>query len=126
MNPEVTKFLDELNHPFRETIEELRKIILGTRSDMEENIKWNGPNYKVKDNVRVSIKVHPAKSLHLIFHIGSKIKAEPKERLLSEDYNLLTWKSYDRAVLGFRDKEDFIKAKPHLSELITNWFNATI
>ena len=126
MNPEVTKFLDELNHPFRETIEELRKIILGTRSDMEENIKWNGPNYKVKDNDRVSIKVHPAKSLHLNFHIGSKIKAEPKERLLSEDYNLLTWKSNDRAVLGFRDKEDFIKAKPHLSELITNWFNATI
>ena len=126
MNPEVTKFLDELNHPFRETIEELRKIILGTRSDMEENIKWNGPNYKVKDNDRVSIKVHPAKSLHLIFQIGSKIKAEPKERLLSEDYNLLTWKSNDRAVLGFRDKEDFIKAKPHLSELITNWFNATI
>ena len=126
MNPEVTKFLDELNHPFLETIEEFSKIILGTRSDMEENIKWNGPNYKVKDNDRVSIKVHPAKSLHLIFHIGSKIKAEPKERLLSEDYNLLTWKSNDRAVLGFRDKEDFIKAKPHLSELITNWFNATI
>lgn len=126
MNPEVTKFLDELNHPFRETIEELRKIILGTRNDIEENIKWNGPNYKVKDNDRVSVKVHPAKSLHLIFHIGAKIKAEPKERLLSEDYNLLTWKSNDRAVLGFKDQADFIKAKPHLAELITKWFSATI
>ena len=126
MNPDVTKFLDELDHPFREIIEELRKIILGTRNDMEENIKWNGPNYKVKDNDRVSVKVHPAKSLSIIFHIGSKVKAEPKERLLSEDYNLLTWKSNDRAVLNFNDQADFIKAKPYLAELVTNWFNATI
>ena len=126
MNPEVTKFLDELNHPFRETIEELRKLILGTRSDVEENIKWNGPNYKVQGHDRVSVKVHPAKSLHLIFHIGAKVQAEPKERLLAEDYGLLTWKSNDRAVLGFRNEADFSKAKPHLAELVTNWFTATL
>jgi hypothetical protein len=106
MNPEVTKFLDGLNHPFRETIEELRKLILATRSDIEENIKWNGPNYKVRDNDRVSVKVLPAKSLHVIFHIGAKVQAEPKDRLLSEDYNLLTWKSNDRAVLAIRDRFD--------------------
>jgi hypothetical protein len=126
MNPEVTKFLDELNHPFRETIEELRNIILGTRSDVEENIKWNGPNYKIQDKDRVSVKVHPARSLHLIFHIGSKVQAEPKERLLSEDHNLLTWKSNDRAVLEFKDQADFIKARPYLAGLVTNWFKATI
>ena len=126
MNPEVTKFLDELNHPFRGTIEELRKIILGTRIDIEENIKWNGPNYKVNDNDRVSVKVHPASSLSLIFHIGAKIKAEPEERLLSKDYDLLTWKSNDRAILNFKDQKDFIKAKPHLNELVTNWFNAAL
>jgi hypothetical protein len=126
MNPEVTKFLNELNHPFRETIEELRNIILATRSDIEENIKWNGPNYRVGDNDRVSVKVLPAKSLHVIFHIGAKVQAEPKDRLLSEDYHLLTWKSNDRAVLAIKDEADLIKAKPYLAELVTKWFNATI
>lgn len=126
MNPQVTTFLDELNHPFREDIEALRQLILGTREDIEENIKWNGPNYRVQDQDRVSMKVLPAKSFHLIFHIGAKVKAEPEQRLLSEDYKLLTWKSNDRAVLDFKNKADFEKARPHLAELVRNWFNVTL
>jgi len=126
MNPQVTTFLDELNHPFREDIEALRQLILGTREDIEENIKWNGPNYRVQDQDRVSMKVLPAKSFHLIFHIGAKVKAEPEQRLLSEDYKLLTWKSNDRAVLDFKNKADFEKARPHLAELVRNWFSITL
>jgi hypothetical protein len=126
MNPEVTEFLDELNHPFRQELEELRKMILGVREDVEENIKWNGPNYKVGEHDRVSVKVNPAKSFHLIFHIGAKVKAEPETRLLSEDYGLLTWKSNDRAVVQFKDKAGFVKAKPHLPELVKNWFTVTL
>jgi hypothetical protein len=126
MNPVVTTFLDELNHPFRELIEELRKIVLATRNDLEENIKWNGPNYRVEENDRVSIKVLPAKSVYLIFHCGAKVQAEPKARLLKEDYGLLTWKSNDRAVIGFTKEADFLKAKPHLAELVKNWLNVTL
>jgi hypothetical protein len=126
MNPEVTRFLDELNHPFRQEIEELRQIILDAREDIEENIKWNGPNYKVKDQDRLSVKVQPTKSFHLIFHIGAKVKAEPERRLLSEDYNLLTWKSNDRAVLDFKSEADFLKARLHLPELVKNWFTVTL
>lgn len=126
MNPEVTQFLDALNHPFRQDIEAVRKIIFDVREDLTENIKWNGPNYRVGDEDRVSMKVLPAKSFYLIFHIGAKVKAEPKERLLSEDYKLLTWKSNDRAVLDFKTPADFEKAKPYLSQLVKNWFNATL
>ena len=49
LNSAVTKFLDELNHPFREEIELLREIILSAETGLDENIKWNGPNYSIQD-----------------------------------------------------------------------------
>ena len=45
LNSEVTNFLNELNHPFRNEIEQLRNCILSANSKLTENIKWNGPNY---------------------------------------------------------------------------------
>lgn len=47
LNKEVTRFLDELRHPLREEIEALRLVILEASALLEENIKWNGPNYSV-------------------------------------------------------------------------------
>ncbi len=125
MNPEVSHFLDELNHPLRDLIEELRSIILESRDDIRENIKWNGPNYTIMGYDRLSLKILPVKSLHLVFHRGVKVQAEPAERLLSEDYGLLTWKSNDRAVLLIKDRADLTKAKTHLPKLLANWFEAT-
>jgi uncharacterized protein YdhG (YjbR/CyaY superfamily) len=45
LNKEVTQFLDNLNHPLRKEIEELRQIVLNSENELTENIKWNGPNY---------------------------------------------------------------------------------
>ena len=47
LNKDVTRFLNELDHPLREEIETLRQIILEASALLEENIKWNGPNYSV-------------------------------------------------------------------------------
>lgn len=44
-NPEVSKMLDALDHPLRTEIEFLRSILLETGEEIQENIKWNGPNY---------------------------------------------------------------------------------
>jgi hypothetical protein len=126
MNKEVTRFLDELTHPFRQQIDQLRAIILGVSSDIEENIKWNGPNYTVGGQDRITIRVNPAKTMDLILHKGAKTQAEPEKKLLREDYGLLTWKSNDRAIARFADAASFEKAKPHLAEIVKNWLEATL
>jgi len=38
LNSEVTDFLDELNHPFRKEIAQLRNCILTANQDLTENI----------------------------------------------------------------------------------------
>lgn len=125
MNKEVTEFLDKLDHPFRKEIEELRAMILESYPGMEEDIKWNGPNYKVNGGDRVSIKVNPPVSFHLILHRGAKVLEEPREKLLKEDHGLLNWKANDRAVATFKDSSSFNKARGHIKAIVENWLRQT-
>ena len=79
-NSEVTNFLDGQSHPLRENIEMLREIILGSNSEISENIKWNGPNYCFEEQDRISMRINPPKQLQLIFHRGAKKIAQPAGR----------------------------------------------
>ena len=74
LNHKVTKFLDGLSHPFRKEIEQLRLYILSGDIRLEENIKWNGPNYYLYNNDRITMRIHPPKQIQLIFHRGAKVQ----------------------------------------------------
>lgn len=90
MNSEVTKFLNDLNHPFRAEIEQLRRYILAADSRLSENIKWNGPNYSINDDDRITMKIHPPRQVQLIFHRGAKKKEQPQSRIIEDTAGLLT------------------------------------
>ena len=125
MNKEVSEFLDNLNHPFRVEIEALREIILNAHPNINENIKWNGPNYTVNGHDRVTIKVNPTKSFHLILHTGAKVQEQPAKKILENDYGILIWKSNDRAIADFKKAGDFNKVSTQLAEIVTNWLERT-
>ncbi|RYY19262.1 MAG: DUF1801 domain-containing protein, partial [Chitinophagaceae bacterium] len=125
-NKEVTDFLDNIMHPFRQEIQQLREIILSTGPDIKENIKWNGPNYTLNGQDRITIKVNPPKSFHLILHTGAKVQAQPANRLVEKDHGILNWKSNDRAIADFKKPGDFEKSSPYLSEIIKKWLDASI
>jgi hypothetical protein len=73
LNNQVSLFLDELNHPFRGEIDYLRNSILSAQPELNENIKWNGPNYSIGEEDRVTMRVQPLKmQVQLIFHRGAK------------------------------------------------------
>ncbi|WP_276371227.1 DUF1801 domain-containing protein [Chryseolinea sp. H1M3-3] len=78
LNGAVTKFLDELQHPLRDQIEQLRKSILSANSGLTENIKWNGPNYGFHGEDRITMRIHPPRQIQLIFHCGAKVQEQPK------------------------------------------------
>lgn len=121
MNCEVNQFLDQLNHPLRKEIEQLRKYILSAKSGSEENIKWNGPNYTFNGEDRITMKIHPPKNVQLIFHRGAKILEMPKEKLIIDYSGLLTWKTNDRAVATFVTLEEIVSNKEALQKIICEW-----
>nr|WKN37778.1 DUF1801 domain-containing protein [Tunicatimonas sp. TK19036] len=125
LNDEVTKFLDALNHPFREEIEQLRVIILEAARGLTENIKWNGPNYCFDNDDRITMKIQPPKQIQLIFHRGAKVQKQPQHKLIKEDTGLLTWKENDRAVATFKKSEDIKNHGLALTKIVQEWIEAT-
>lgn len=126
LNNEVTQFLDNLKHPFRQEIEQLRLFILGAATALTENIKWNGPNYAVNQEDRITMRIQPPTQVQLIFHRGAKKQEQPKNRLIQDDSKLLTWKENDRAVVTFKNIEDIENSKSDLIKIVHDWISATI
>ena len=124
INPVVSIFLDEQNHPLRKEIELLRQTILSANKYLSENIKWKGPNYCLDKEDRITIKIQPPKNIQLIFHCGAKVKEQPKEKLVKEDFGLLAWKGNDRAVATFKSILEIKKCKETLSRIIAEWLIA--
>lgn len=125
LNNDVTQLLNGLNHPLRSEIEKLRQIILEAVSGLEENIKWNSPNYSINNNDRITMRVQPPKQIQLIFHRGAKKLVQPKVSLINDNSGLLIWKENDRAIATFKTRTDFENATNHLDQIIKDWIDAT-
>lgn len=125
LNNRVTEFLDELNHPLRQEIEYLRNTIVSSTSGLNENIKWNGPNYCYQGADRITMKIQPPKQIQLIFHRGSKKLDQPKERIISTNSSLIAWRENDRAIATFKTMKDIEVAATELIDIISKWISAT-
>ena len=126
LNQDVTRFLDELQHPLRPEIEALRLVILEASALLEENIKWNGPNYSVGTQDRITMRIQPPKQIQLVFHSGAKVKEQPVERLVQDSSGLLVWKEHDRAIASFKNLEAVEAGREALSAIVRDWLVATI
>ncbi len=123
---ELSTFLDELNHPLRMEIENLREFILNSDVRITENIKWNGPNYCINNEDRITMRVQPPKQIQLIFHRGAKVQEIPKNRIIEDDSGLLIWKTSDRAIATFRNLAEIEINRINLNEIVKKWIHATI
>lgn len=124
LHNEVTTFLDDLNLPLRNEIDQLRHLILSADSGLTENIKWNGPNYCFDNEDRITMRVQPPKQVQLIFHRGAKVKAQPNDKLINDASGLLAWKENDRAVATFKNVADIESRKEDLVTIVQNWIRA--
>lgn len=124
LNADVTKFLDGLNHPFKKEIDLLRQIILTSNPKLEENIKWNSPNYHLNGADRITMRVQPPKQIQLIFHRGAKVLDQPKSKLIKSDSGILEWKSNDRAIANFKNMESVRVNQSALTKIVKDWIEA--
>ena len=124
LNPEVSQFLDELNHPLRGEIEQLRHIIINAQKGLTENVKWNGPNYSYAGADRITMKIQPPRQIQLIFHRGAKKMEQPKSRLIESSSGLLAWKENDRAIATFKNSTQIKTGEASLVEIVKKWIAA--
>ena len=119
---QVAEFMNSLEHPFKEEIEEVRKIILSTDDRITEHIKWNAPSFCYEGEDRITFNLNGKGFFRLIFHCGAKVKERNTKNPLIEDTSgILEWKAVDRALIHFMNKKDVKDKEEQLREIITKW-----
>lgn len=124
-NESVLEFLDSKAVPHRDVIDALRKLIQESVPELQENIKWNGPNFSLNGEDRITLRIHPETQVQIVFHCGAKTANPSEERLLSEDHGILQWKGTDRAVATFNDLKEVEQQKDLLKKIVAEWIRAT-
>jgi hypothetical protein len=74
-NPEVDVWFKDLDHPLKDVMLHVRKIILTTDRRVEETIKWKSPTVVFEGNM-ASIDPRSKKHVSLMFHQGAKLPGE--------------------------------------------------
>lgn len=123
---DLNTYLEELAHPLKQEIMEVRQIILNSNKKFTEHIKWNAPSYCINGEDRITFNLHGTSYFRLIFHCGVKIKARKiKGKISSDKEQLLEWVADDRAVLQFSDMIEVMQKKRSVVLLINEWIKLT-
>lgn len=121
LNPNVTEFLKELNHPLINEINSVRQLILSVDDNLIEGIKWNGPNYSFNNVDCITIKIQPPINVQVIFHRGAKVKEQLDDKLIKDDSGLMVWRANDRAFISFKNLEELAINKTNFIQIIKKW-----
>ncbi len=124
LNPEVSNWIQKLNHPQAAEIHKLRMIITGCRNEIQENIKWNSPNYSCAGQDRITLRIQPVKNFQIILHRGASKNNSISAKPIEDDSPLLEWKSEDRAVISLNANKEFDDIRPEIERIIAKWLLA--
>jgi len=123
---DVTELLYEQKLPLIQAIELLRELILNVDLELVESIKWNGPNYKYNNEDRITLRVQDTKQVQVIFHRGAKVKVQPENHLIEDEFDLLVFKENDRALISFKTYEEVFAQKSAIQTLVQRWILASM
>jgi len=71
-NPEVGAWFKSLDHPLKNAMLQVRKIIMTTDRRVTETIKWKSPTFVFEGNM-ASIDPRSKKHVQLMFHQGAAL-----------------------------------------------------
>ena len=74
-NPEVSTWLDELEHPLMPVIQAVRRTFLEADERITETIKWKSPTFMYEGNL-ASIDPKAKKHVAVLFHRGAEIPGD--------------------------------------------------
>ncbi|QEM09680.1 DUF1801 domain-containing protein [Mucilaginibacter rubeus] len=120
----VDVYMKKLDHPLKDVLEALRKIILSADSGIGEHIKWNAPSFLYTGEMRafdpkeykryvIVSNVFQKDCIRLVFPSGAKIN--DTSGLLSGDY------ADGRRLAFFHDMEEVAAKEEALKNAVKTW-----
>ena len=124
---QVEEYLNNLEHPLKREIEEVRSIILGIDRDLSEHVKWNAPSFCFHNDDRITFNLYGKGFFRLVLHRGAKVKESINLKPYFEDVQgIMEWKTNDRATIKFTDIEDVEAKRELLKEVVRRWVDVTL
>jgi hypothetical protein len=72
--------MNDLRHPLKAGVVQLRAAILASNAAITEHVKWNAPSFCYGGTDRVTSRLRPGDRLQLIFHRGATTRPAPDPR----------------------------------------------
>jgi hypothetical protein len=117
----VEDFLASLEHPFKQEILALRRIILGADPRIAEGIKWNAPSFRT-DEYFATFHLRAKEGVQIILHLGAKKRDDLASGIeIPDPESLLEWLATDRASVRFRDMKDIDTKGSAFVSVIRQW-----
>jgi hypothetical protein len=116
----VDGFLEDLEHPHKAAVQELRGFILSIDSRIKEEVKWNAPSFYLDDNF-ATLRVHPVPILQLVLYNGSKKKVDPRQFKVPDPQGILKWAAKDRCLVTFASLDDARSKMDALKSIVVSW-----
>lgn len=108
--PSIDEYLEHFEHPLRAAIDEVRAIVSGATSDVEEIVKWNAPTFTWHGEYLATIHVKSLDRVMVIFH--NAITPLVSSKLLEGEY------TDGRRMAYFADRDDVIARADELRDVV--------
>ena len=119
----VEEFIADLKDDKLSQVEALRGIILETKPQLKEHIKWNAPSYVLEGEDRITFNLMNKQGVvKLIFHMGATRKEDKKGTpVMHDESGLIEWSSDIRGMITFTTLEDITSNLISLRKIIDDW-----
>jgi uncharacterized protein YdhG (YjbR/CyaY superfamily) len=109
---EVNIFMEVLEHPLKDEVQAVRKIIKTSSDVLCERIKWAAPSYYFDKTDLVTFNLRSAKHVMLVFH---------NIAIVSVQSELLQGEHKDRRMMYFNSIDDIGEKKTELVRIIKEY-----
>ena len=100
----VDAFMAKLEHPHKDAVQEIRRLICAADPSITEGVKWNAPSYRTTEYFATT-QLRDRDGIGIVLHLGAKVRDTPAFQL-EDPQGLLKWLAKDRALMNFAGIQD--------------------
>jgi hypothetical protein len=115
----VDAFMATLEHPHRDAVAELRRVVAGADPSIGEGVKWNAPSFRTTEYF-ATVHLRAKIGIGLILHLGAKARNIP-DMAIDDPEGIVTWVAMDRAVVSLADLAEVRARKATLRRIVSQW-----
>ena len=118
----VDAFMATLEHPHKDAIEALRRIIAGADPAIAEGVKWNAPSFRTTEYFATT-HLRSKDGIGVILHLGAKVRETPSFQI-EDPRGLLKWLAKDRALVNFAGVQDVKAHEAAIQGIVRQWISS--